>query len=41
VPDHTVVQEAVEVALNGYLQLSLDLSGLDIHLCSVVVGAAR
>jgi hypothetical protein len=41
VPDHAVVQEVVEVSLNGYLQLSPDLSGLDIHLCNVAVGAAR
>jgi hypothetical protein len=27
-PDHAFVQEVVEVALNGYLQLSPDQSGL-------------
>jgi hypothetical protein len=36
--DHAFVQVVVEVSFNGYLQLSLDHSGLDIHLCNVVVG---
>jgi hypothetical protein len=41
VPDHAVVQEKVEVALNGHLQLSPYLLGLDIDLCNVAVGAAQ
>jgi hypothetical protein len=41
VPDQAIVQEVVEVALNGYLHLSPDLSGLDIHLCNATIGAAR
>jgi len=37
-PDDAFVQVVVEVSFNGYLQLSPDQSGLDIHLCNVVVG---
>jgi hypothetical protein len=38
--DHAFVQVVVEVSFNGYLEISLDQSGLRHPFMNVVIGAA-
>jgi hypothetical protein len=39
IPNHTAIQKVVEVSLDGYLQLSLDLPGLRHLFMNAAIGA--